>query len=152
MVGPARKREAVGHLKEELEMSERRACKVVGQPRSTQRYEADDDAEEDRLRRELREISRQRPRAGHRMAARCLRRGGWQVNDQRVQRIWREKGLNVARRTAQGHRGRHCSSFRCVWTSLTAFGGQRWTKDMPHPPFLSPAFQTGRSRSITERR
>ena len=98
MVGPARKREAVGHLQEEMEMSERRACKVVGQPRSTQRYEANEDAEEDRLRRELREISLQRPRAGYRMAARCLRRGGWEVNDKRVQRIWREEGLKVARR------------------------------------------------------
>ena len=98
MVGPARKREAVGHLQEEMEMSERRACKVVGQPRSTQRYEANEDAEEDRLRRELREISLQRPRAGYRMAARCLRRGGWEVNDKRVQRIWREEGLKVVRR------------------------------------------------------
>ena len=37
MVGPSRKREAVGHLQRSLEMSERRACKVVGQPRSTGR-------------------------------------------------------------------------------------------------------------------
>jgi len=37
MVGPARKREAVGHLQRELELSQRRACKVVGQPRATQR-------------------------------------------------------------------------------------------------------------------
>lgn len=40
MVGPARKREAVVHLQRELELSERRACKVVGQGRSTQRYAA----------------------------------------------------------------------------------------------------------------
>lgn len=46
MVGPARKREAVGHLQRELEMSERRACKVVGQPRSTQRYLVVPDTEE----------------------------------------------------------------------------------------------------------
>jgi hypothetical protein len=38
MVGPARKREAVGHLQRELEMSQRRACNVVGQPRATQRH------------------------------------------------------------------------------------------------------------------
>ena len=69
MVGPARKREAVDHLQEALELSERRACKVVGQPRSTQRYDVLTDTEEDRLREHLREISRQRPRAGYRMAA-----------------------------------------------------------------------------------
>ena len=34
MVGPARKREAVGHLQRELELSQRRACKVVGQSRA----------------------------------------------------------------------------------------------------------------------
>lgn len=98
MVGPARKREAVGHLQRRLELSERRACKVVGQPRSTQRYAVEPSDEEDRLRQELREISRQRPRAGYRMAARCLRRGGWRINDKRVQRMWREEGLKVGRK------------------------------------------------------
>jgi hypothetical protein len=34
MVGLARKREAVGHLQRELELSQRRACRVVGQPRA----------------------------------------------------------------------------------------------------------------------
>lgn len=98
MVGPARKREAVGHLQRALEMSERRACKVVGQPRSTQRYAIDPDDEEVRLRMELREISRLRPRAGYRMAARCLRRGGWRINDKRVQRLWLEEGLKVTQK------------------------------------------------------
>ncbi len=98
MVGPARKREAVGHLQRALEMSERRACKVVGQPRSTQRYLVAPDTEELQLRQELRQISRQRPRAGYRMAARCLRRSGWRINDKRVQRLWREEGLKVGRK------------------------------------------------------
>lgn len=104
MVGPARKREAVDHLQEALELSERRACKVVGQPRSTQRYDVPPDTEEDRLREHLREISRQRPRAGYRMAARCLRRTGWQVNDKRVQRLWREEGLRVTRKQRKRRR------------------------------------------------
>ena len=98
MVGPARKREAVGHLQRELEMSERRACKVVGQPRSTQRYLVAPDTEELQLRQELRQISRQRPRAGYRMAARCLHRSGWRINDKRVQRLCREEGLKVGRK------------------------------------------------------
>jgi len=98
MVGPARKREAVGHLQRTAEMSERRACKVVKQPRSTQRYAVKGDEEEARLREELREISRRRPRAGYRMTARCLRRCGWRVNDKRVQRLWREEGLMVVQK------------------------------------------------------
>lgn len=66
MVGQARKREAVGQLQRELEMSQRRACKVVGQPRATQRRTPERDAEEDRLRERLNEFSRQRPRAAYR--------------------------------------------------------------------------------------
>jgi putative transposase len=66
MVGPARKREAVGHLQRALELSQRRACKVVGQPRAIQRHVPRPDAEEQQLRARLNEFSRQRPRAGSR--------------------------------------------------------------------------------------
>ena len=64
MVGPARKREAVGHLQGELELSQRRACKVVGQPRATQRHTPQPDPAEERLRARLQAFSEQRPRAG----------------------------------------------------------------------------------------
>ena len=53
MVGPARKRTAVGHLQCELEMSQRRAGTVVGQPRATQRHTVQPDAAEQRLRERL---------------------------------------------------------------------------------------------------
>ncbi len=104
MVGPARKREAVCHLRQALRVSERRACQITGQARSTQRYRAKAGTEEARLREELRRISRERPRAGYRAAGRCLRRAGWRVNDKRIQRIWREEGLRVARRTRKRRR------------------------------------------------
>ena len=38
MVGPARKREAVVHVRQSLDVSERRACRATKQPQSTQRY------------------------------------------------------------------------------------------------------------------
>lgn len=104
MVGPARKREAVRHIEEVLEVPERRACKVIEQPRSTQRYrgcQRDKDAE---LVAELRRISRERPRAGYRMATALLRRAGKPVNAKRVQRLWRQEGLRVPR--AQSKRRR----------------------------------------------
>lgn len=104
MVGPARKREAVRHLQSHLELSERRACGVVGQARGTQRHTPKPKPEEERLRRELRELSRQRPRAGYRMAARCLRRAGWKINDKRVHRLWREEGLRVPKRQRKRRR------------------------------------------------
>ena len=104
MVGPARKREAVGHLQRELELSQRRACKVVGQPRATQRHTPPGDAEEARLRARLREFTRQRPRAGYRTACGQLRQEGLRVNVKRVQRLWREEGLKVPRRQCKKRR------------------------------------------------
>ena len=76
-------------------VSERWACRVVGQHRSTQRYEptcAENDAA---LRARLREISAERPRWGYRRAHHRLREEGWEVNRKRVQRLWREEGLRV---------------------------------------------------------
>jgi putative transposase len=78
-----------------LGVSERRACRYVGQHRSTQRHEptlVEDDAA---LRAELRQFSRDRPRWGYRRAHHHLRQEGWSVNRKRVQRLWREEGLRV---------------------------------------------------------
>ena len=82
-------------LRDRLGVSERWACRVVGQHRSTQRHElkaAEDDAA---LRAELRKFSVERPRWGYRRAHHRLRELGWEVNRKRVQRIWREEGLRV---------------------------------------------------------
>jgi putative transposase len=82
-------------LRDRLGVSERWACRVVGQHRSTQRHEpgtAEDDAA---LRAELRKFSRERPRWGYRRAHHRLRELGWSVNRKRVQRLWREEGLRV---------------------------------------------------------
>jgi len=77
-------------------VSERRACQIVGQPRSTQRLAVpvptDDEME---LRRFLREFSTERPRWGWRRAYVAAREAGWRVNRKRVQRLWRLEGLRV---------------------------------------------------------
>ena len=83
-------------LRERFGVSERRACRVVGQHRSTQRLDppvVDDD--EQQLREFLRDFARRRPRWGWRRAAKDARRAGWQVNDKRVRRLWRDEGLKV---------------------------------------------------------
>ena len=67
MVGPARKREAVAHLEGILEVSERRACKAIVQPRSTQRYRERRRDKDAALAAELRRISAAQPRAGYRI-------------------------------------------------------------------------------------
>jgi putative transposase len=85
-------------------LSERRACEIVGQHRSTQRREpwvAQDDAA---LRARLRRFSRDRPRWGYRRAHVQLREEGWSVNRKRVQRLWREEGLRVPVRRRKRYR------------------------------------------------
>jgi putative transposase len=82
-------------LQARLGMSQRRACRAVRQPRSTQRYRPprpDPDAE---LRGWLRESSQQRPRWGYRRAHVQARAAGYVVNRKKIQRLWRAEGLRV---------------------------------------------------------
>jgi putative transposase len=75
-------------------MSERRACQITGQHRSTQRHEPRR-PRDDALRARLRAISRAHPRCGYRRAWALLRNEGWALNRKKIQRIWREEGLRV---------------------------------------------------------
>ena len=94
-------------LRERFGVSERRACRVVGQQRSTQRLNLGVPSEEEGLLRAwLRAFSTARPRWGWRRAAKQARREGWTVNDKRIQRLWREEGLKVPyRKRKKPHRG-----------------------------------------------
>jgi putative transposase len=82
-------------LQDRLGLSERRACQIAGQHRSTQRYQPLHRPEDDALRARLREFSRARPRWGYRRAWAVLRDEGWAVNRKRIQRLWRQEGLRV---------------------------------------------------------
>ena len=98
MGGPARKREAVRPVRQELEGSERRACATLRHPRSPQRYRGRKRRQDAALAAELRGLSAAHPRAGYRRAAARRRRAGMEINDQRVRRAWRQEGLKVPRR------------------------------------------------------
>jgi putative transposase len=94
MVTPERRRRAVSVLVERFGVSERRACRLLGQHRSTQRRPPRPVPEaEDKLRARLREIARSHPRWGFKSAHVIVRREGWHVNRKRIQRLWREEGL-----------------------------------------------------------
>lgn len=83
-------------IREQFGVSERRACRVIGQPRSTQRLSAPVPADEElALRAFLRNFSLSRPRWGWRRAATAARKDGWAVNNKRIHRLWREEGLRV---------------------------------------------------------
>lgn len=103
-MSPARKRRAVEHLQQHAEVSQRRACQTVAQPRATQRYRAGKPAADRSLVQRLRELARRHPRYGYRRITALLRAEGRRINRKRVQRLWRQEGLKVPMK--QGKRRR----------------------------------------------
>ncbi|MDP6552236.1 MAG: IS3 family transposase [Arenicellales bacterium] len=95
LLSPARRRICIDHVRNTLDLSERRICRVLGQHRSTQRRRPRGRADEDRLVADMIELVRQYGRYGYRRIAALLRDAGWQVNDKRIERLWRREGLKV---------------------------------------------------------
>jgi putative transposase len=85
-------------LQDRFGVSERWACRVTGQHRSSQRHRPGLVDADQQLRALLREISSARPRWGYRRAHVRLGELGHSVNRKRVQRLWREEGLRVPKR------------------------------------------------------
>jgi putative transposase len=86
----------VALVHEQFEVSERRACKLLGVDRSTYRYEPRADHNAD-LREELVTLARQKPRYGYRRLHVLLERRGQKVSVMRLYRLYREEGLAVRR-------------------------------------------------------
>ncbi len=133
VVTPAARREAAAYLRRVFEMSERRACRVIGSDRTRVRYRGvrpDDEA----LRERLKALAKERRRFGYRRLHLLLRREGHAVNKKRVQRLYREERLTVRRR---GGRKRAIGTKRPMLTPLAA--DQRWSLD-----FISDQLSDGR--------
>jgi len=87
-----------------LGVSERRACRVLGQARSTQRRRVRVRGDEDAVTKRVVQLATCYGRYGYRRITALLGQEGWRVNHKRVERIWRREGLKVPRR--QPRRGR----------------------------------------------
>ena len=85
-------------------MSERRACRVLRQSRSTQRYLSSVCDDETPLTRRIIELASVYGRYGTPRITSLIRRTGWHVNHKRVERIWKREGLQVPKK--QPKRGR----------------------------------------------
>ena len=131
MVTPAAKREAVAHLQALLDVSERRACQVVGADRTVIRYQSrrDDDGA---LRERLRELAHQRRRFGYRRLHILLRRDGIMINRKKTQRLYREEGLTVRRR-----KGRKRAVGTRAPAPVPALPNQRWSLDFVHDQMIT---------------
>ncbi len=91
----------VEHVREVLgpdRVSQRRACQVLGQPRSTQRRRHSVPDDEPRLVTRMVELASQYGRYGYRRVTALLRAEGRRVNAKRVERLWRREGLKVPAR------------------------------------------------------
>ncbi len=133
MVTPVARREAVAHLKVTFEVSERRACSVLGADRSSVRYRstrADDAA----VRARLRELAAVRRRFGYRRLHVLLAREGISMNHKKLRRLYREERLQVRRR---GGRKRALGTRAPL--ALPQGANQRWSLD-----FLSDALADSR--------
>ena len=91
-------------MKDELDVSERRACRVVGQHRSTQRRQPTPRSDQANLTQAVITLAEKFGRYGYRRITALLNREGWRVSVGRVYRIWRREGLKVPQK--QPKRGR----------------------------------------------
>lgn len=92
------------HVRQVLNVSERRACRVIGQPRGTQRYAKRPLVDEAQLRERMIYLASRFGRYGYRRITALLQNEGWQVNHKRIERLWRLEGLKVPQK--QPKRGR----------------------------------------------
>jgi len=98
MVSPERRRQAAGRLQERFGVSERRACRLIAQHRSTQRRPLQLIPGDELLRKKLKKMATAHPKWGYRKQHHLLCKQGFQVNRKRVRRIWREENLQVKRK------------------------------------------------------
>ena len=104
LLSPERRRRCVVRVRQQLGASERRACRVLGQPRSTQHRRRKVRADEAALRSDVVRLASRFGRYGYRRVTDMLRIEGWGVNHKRVERSWGQEGLKVPER--QPKRGR----------------------------------------------
>lgn len=146
MVTPAARREAVAHLVEAHEMSERRTCRVIGIDRSSIRYRSTRPDDGD-LRQQLIELAEARLRFGYRRLHVLLKRAGVAVNRKRVQRLYHEERLQVRR-----HGGRKRALGARAPMAFPGRPNAHWSLDFVHDPLGRQANRTFVGRQMTDGR
>lgn len=117
-MSPAKRRAATEQLVTRFGVSQRRACRVLGTSRSTQRRDAPGlRAGDEPVRARLRDLARARPRFGYRRLCALLRAEGHDINHKRVARLCREEGLRVRGNTRKRRRVGQSTTQRLAATS-----------------------------------
>jgi len=130
MVSPARRRDAARYLQRRHRVSERRACRVVEQHRSTQRYRPVPAEYELRLVARMNELAAAHPRWGYRTVWQLLRGEGWQINRKRIERLWRLEGHRVPpRRSQSSGKKAQGSAEKAIWSLPATRPNHIWSYD-----------------------
>ncbi len=125
------------HVRQRLGVSERHACRVLGQSRATQRRVKKVRTDEAALRSDVVRLAGRFGRYGYRQITNLLRIEGWRVNHKRVERIWRSEGLKVPKR--QPKRGRLWLNDGSCIRLRPLYAGHVWSYD-----FVSTRTHDGR--------
>lgn len=129
-MSPTRRRDAVRFLVKKRRVSERRACQVVGQHRSTQRYERVPAEYELRLVARMNELAAAHPRYGYRRIWSLLRAEGWRVNRKRIMRLWRLEGHRVPPRRSQSSGKKALGTAeKAIWSLPAQHPNHVWSYD-----------------------
>jgi putative transposase len=143
-VSPARRRDAVRFLVRKRRVSERRACTLIEQHRSTQRYEPQPAELELRLVARMNELAATHPRYGYRRVWALLRAEGFVVNRKRVERLWRLEGHRVPpRRTIASGKKAQGTAANASWNRPATRPNEVWSYD-----FMSSITRDGRPLRI----
>ena len=110
-------------------MSERRACRLVGQHRSTQRYDAQPADFELQLVKRMNVLAAKHPRWGYRRIWMILRGEGFDVNHKRIERLWRLEGHKVPARTRSTGQKAVGGSAGGTWAIQSAGINDVWSWD-----------------------
>ena len=111
-------------------MPERRVCRVLNQPRSTQRYPGAVPRDEPPLVARMVALACAYGRYGYRQVTGMLRNEGWWVNHKRVERLWRQEGLKVPQK--QPKRGRLWLSDGSCIRRRAEHPNHVWSYDFTH--------------------
>jgi len=125
----------VFHVRQKLDTSERRTCRTIGLSRSTLRYVSHPTTDDEELRLALIRLAKQYGRYGYRKITRLLRIEGWIVNHKKVERIWREEGLQLPQRHKKRRRLYHKDS--SVIRLRPQYPGHIWSIDFVHDKLSS---------------
>ena len=115
------------HVQKVVDVSERRACQVLGQARSTQRYQSVKPEGDQALVAAMDELRQKHKRCGYRGVWIRLRRRGWPVNRKRVHRIWKAEGWQI--RTRKPKRRAKGSSANSCAVRRAEYRGHVWSYD-----------------------